>query len=113
MPQEAWSGKVILNVRKRSAAFRTYKCLTGVWPALTAALYAGRYLLVVSIISALLYDRQHSPGINRVTFYALAGFLPMIFIWNIFETLAWNYDLRRKGLIPRGTYLSLTQIPGG
>lgn len=105
---------MILNVRKRSAAFRTYKCLTGVWPALTTALYAGRYALVAGLIAALLwYGRMHAAKANRVTFYALLAFLPVIFVWNVLETLAWNYDLRRKGLIPRGTYLGLTQIPAG
>jgi hypothetical protein len=114
MSQGTWPGKTILNVRKRSAAFKTYKCLTGVWPVLTAALYAGRFLLMFILISALFwYGRQHSSNVNRVTLYALVGFLPVIFVWNILETLAWNYDLRRKGLIPRGTYLGLTQIPAG
>lgn len=114
MSQGAWPGKIILNVRKRSAAFRNYKCLTGVWPALTAALYAARYLLWAGLVAFLLwYGRQHHANVNRVTFYALVGFLPVIFVWNVLETLAWNYDLRRKGLIPRGTYLGLTQIPAG
>lgn len=114
MSQATWPGKTILDVRKRSAAFRTYKCLTGIWPVLTAALYAGRYVLMLTLFSVLFwYGRHHTANVNRVTLYALVGFLPVIFVWNILETLAWNYELRRKGLIPRGTYLGLTQIPAG
>lgn len=114
MSQGTWPGKTILNVRKRSAAFRTYKCLTGVWPVLTAALYAGRFVLMFALVSVLFwYGRQHYADVNRVTFYSLVAFLPVIFIWNVLETLAWNYDLKRKDLIPRGTYLGLTEIPAG
>jgi len=114
MSQGTWPGKTILNVRKRGAAFRTYKCLTGVWPVLTAGLYAGRFVLMLALLSGLFwYERQHSATGNHVTFYALIGLLPAIFLWNVLEILAWNYDLRRKHLIPRGTYLGLTQIPAG
>ena len=109
-----WPGKRILNLRKRSAVFRNYKCLTGAWPVLSALSYAGRFVLLAALVSFLLwYGRLGRPNVNRVTLYALVGFLPVIFVWNVVETLVWNYELRRRGLIPRGTYLGLTQIPAG
>lgn len=110
----AWSGKIILNVRKRRVAFHHYKCITGMWPLLTAVLYAGRFLLMFGLIVFLLwYGRQHSASANRVTLYSLIGFVPLIFVWNVLETLAWNFELRRKGMIGQGIYLGLTQIPAG
>lgn len=110
----AWSGKIILNVRKRRVAFHHYKCITGIWPLLTVACYVGRFLLLLGLIAFLVwYGGQHSASPNRVTLYALIGFVPVIFVWNVLETLAWNFELRRKGLIGQGIYLGLTQIPAG
>jgi hypothetical protein len=110
----AWSGKIILNVRKRRVAFHHYKCIAGMWPLLTAGLYVGRFLLMLGLVAFLVwYGYRHGASANRVSLYALIGFIPLIFVWNILETLAWNFELRRKGLIGQGIYLGLTQIPAG
>jgi hypothetical protein len=110
----SWPQKTVIDVRTRKAAFREFKCLTGQWPVLSAALYVGRFVLMFVLISILFwYGRLHAENVNRVTMYALIGFLPVIFIWNILETLAWNHELRRKNLISRGMYLGLTQLPSG
>ena len=112
--QESWPRRTVVDVRTRSAAFREFKSLTGGWPVLSIAFYAGRYVLMAVLMSVLLwYGRQHSENVNRVTLYALIGFLPVIFVWNILETLVWNRELRRRNLISRGTYLRLTQLPSG
>jgi hypothetical protein len=108
------SRKTIIDVRTRSAAFREFKCITGEWPLLSALLYVGRFVLMFVLISVLFwYGRQHAENVNRITLYALLGFLPVIFVWNIAETLVWNYELRRRNLISRGMYLGLTQLPSG
>jgi hypothetical protein len=107
-----WPRKTVVDLRTRSAAFREFKCMTGDWPVLSAGLYAGRFLFALLLISILFwYGRQHAGEVNRVGLYTLLGSLPVIFVWNIVETLVWNHELRRRALISRGMYVGLTQLP--
>ena len=84
-------------VADRTAAFRAYKERTGAWPVFSMTAFATRYVLMLAVISGLFwYGRLHAMNGTRVTIYALVALLPFIFVWNILETLVWNYDLRRR-----------------
>jgi hypothetical protein len=98
--------------RQRSNAFSEYRRRTGSWPALSTALYGGRFVLMLAGITFLFwYGRSHPDTLVRTTTYFLLGTLPVVIAWTVAETAVWNYDLRRKRLIPRGTILGVRQLP--
>lgn len=102
----------IEELSSRNAVFREYKRRTGNWPVLSMAAYFGRFVLMLAAISFLFwYGRLHPANVNRITIYFFAAFLAGIFIWNVLESLAWNYDLRRKKLTEPGSFLSPRQMP--
>lgn len=102
----------VVDIPKRGEIYRRFKALTGTWPVYSVVFYAGRFVLMLGIISFLFwYGHFHSTEANRITLYALIGMLPVIFLWNVLEIFVWNYELRRRGLIAGRTYLSLRQIP--
>jgi hypothetical protein len=53
--QESWPRKTVVDVRTRSTAFREFKSLTGGWPVLSIAFYAGRYVLMAVLMSVLFW----------------------------------------------------------
>ena len=97
---------------KRSLVFAEYKRRTGAWPVLSMALYFGRFVLMLAGVSFLFwYGRSHAESQVRTTIYFLLATLPVALAWSVTESVAWNRDLRRQGLIPPRTILGVRQLP--
>jgi len=97
---------------QRTTAFAEYRRRTGEWPVLSIALYAGRLLLMLAGISFLFwYGRIHSTTFTRTTLYFLLATLPVALGWSVAESLAWNHDLRRKGLLSGQMIMGVRQMP--
>ncbi len=57
------------------------------------------------------YGRNHSETQVRTTIYFVLITLPVALAWSVAESVAWNRDLRSKGLIPPRTILGVRQFP--
>jgi hypothetical protein len=97
---------------QRSNVFSEYRRRTGSWPVLSISLYAGRFVFMLAAVSFLFwYSQSHGNSLPRTMIYFLLGTLPIVVAWTITETIAWNHDLRRKGLISKGTIFAVRQLP--
>ncbi len=105
--------RTIINVRDRLTAFKEFKRRTGAWPVFSIVLHVARYVVMLGIISVLFwYGRQH-PGESGRTMFAFLVVAPLfILLWTLIESVVWNYELRRKQLTSRGTFLTVKQFPG-
>jgi len=103
----------IRNLPDRNAAFREYKQRTGARPVLSIMMHVARYVLMFVIVSVLFwYGRLHAGSSVHVTIGFLVLAPLFILLWTVLESLAWNYELRRKQLTSRGTFLTIKQFPG-
>jgi cation transport ATPase len=76
------------------------------------ALYIGRYALMLAGVAFLLwYSKSHTEEAGKTTIYFVLCTLPIALAWTVAETIAWNRDLRRGGLINKGTVLGVRQLP--
>ena len=97
---------------RRSNVFSEYRRRTGSWPLLSLSLYAGRFVFMLAVVGFLFwYNQSHGDSLQRTMIYFLIGTLPIVVAWSIAETMAWNHDLRRKGLIAKGTIFAVRQLP--
>ncbi len=103
----------IRNLPNRNAAFREYKQRTGAWPVFSIVMHVMRYVLMFVIVSALFwYGRLHAGSATQVSLGFLLLAPLFILLWTLLESLIWNYELRRKQLTSRGTFLTIKQFPG-
>jgi hypothetical protein len=101
------------NTSNRSfGVFSEYRRRTGSWPTLSLCLYIGRIALMIAAIAiVVLYGRNHPDNLSRTTIYFFLATLPLALASIVAETFAWNYDLRRKGLITKGAIFAVRQMP--
>jgi cytochrome bd-type quinol oxidase subunit 1 len=79
---------------------------------LSLSLYIGRIVLMIAVIAIVAwYGRNHPDNLSRTTLYFFLATLPLALASIVAETLAWNYDLRRKGLIAKGAIFPVRQMP--
>jgi hypothetical protein len=110
--RKANSQKSATTYPQRTTAFAEYRRRTGEWPVLSIALYVGRMLLMLAGISFLFwYGRSHSDAFTRTTLYFVLATLPVALGWSVGESLAWNHDLRRKGLLSGQAIMGVRQMP--
>lgn len=75
-------------------------------------LYFGRIALMIAAIAIVLfYGQSHPDNVARTTIYFFLATLPVALVSIIAETYAWNYDLRRAGLIAKGEIFPVRQLP--
>jgi hypothetical protein len=57
------------------------------------------------------YSRRHpeTPGQSTLIFLVAAPLF--ILLWNVLESLVWNYELRARRITSRGTFLTTKQFP--
>ena len=67
--------------------------------------------MMAAIIFLFWYNQKHSDELMKTMAYFLIATLPVAILWTVAETVAWNYDLRRKGLISKGTVYGVRQLP--
>ena len=97
---------------RSSGVFSEYRRRTGSWPTLSLSIYIGRIVLMIAAIAILFwYGRNHPDNLSRTTIYFFLATLPLALASIVAETLAWNYDLRRKGLIAKGAIFAVRQMP--
>ena len=97
---------------RKSNVFAEYRRRTGSWPTLSLGLYIGRIVLMIAAIAiVVLYGQSHPDNLARTTIYFFLATLPLAFVSIVAETYAWNYDLRRKGLITKGAIFAVRQMP--
>lgn len=105
--------RAVLNVNDRMTAFKEYKRRTGVWPVFSVVLHVARFVLMFAAVSFLFwYGRRPGASVNQITLGFLLVSLPAILLWTLLESVIWNYELRRKQLTSRGTFLTIKQFPG-
>jgi hypothetical protein len=67
--------------------------------------------MIAAIAVAVWYGRNHPDNLLRTTIYLFLATLPLALASIVAETLAWNYDLRRTGLIAKGAIFPVRQLP--
>jgi hypothetical protein len=95
-----------------SGVFSEFRRRTGSWPTLSMTIYIGRIAVMIAAISILFwYGRSHPDNLSRTTLYFFLATLPLALASIVAETFAWNYDLRRMGLIAKGAIFPVRQMP--
>ncbi|MFZ0300043.1 MAG: hypothetical protein WAM13_16945 [Candidatus Sulfotelmatobacter sp.] len=103
---------LISDVRTHSENWRRFKRATGAWPAISIATYIMRFLLIVGgVVLGIWYQVRHDLTKGQGFLIYLAVLLPVVFIWFIVEHIAWNHDLRRKGISSRPDIWKISQFP--
>src|SRR5579872_1060486 len=87
------------GVRVHAENWRRFHKAAGTWPVISIATYLLRFLLIVTaVVLGIWYQVHRDLTKGQGLLFYLAVVLPVIFIWFIVEQLAWNHDLRQKGI---------------
>jgi hypothetical protein len=103
---------LVRTVSNRMTAIKEFKRKTGVWPVYSLVMHVTRYVLMLAIITLVFwYSRRHpeTPGQSTLIFLVAAPLF--ILLWNVLESLVWNYELRARRITSRGTFLTTKQFP--
>jgi membrane protein YdbS with pleckstrin-like domain len=103
---------LIPDVRAHVSNWRQFKKVTNTWPVLSIATFLIRFLIMIAgVIVALWYSEHHDWSRDGTFLICLAVGIPVIFLWFLLERVAWNHDLRQKGIASESDVWGVTQFP--
>jgi hypothetical protein len=106
------SPTLIPDVRAHVGNWRRFEKATGVWPVLSIAAYATRYfLMIVGVSCAVWYAERRNLTKGQGLLVCLAALVPVLFGLFILERVAWNHELRQKGISSDRDVWSVSQFP--
>jgi hypothetical protein len=104
---------LIPDIRAHVTNWRRFRKLTGAWPVLSVGTYLLRFVIIVAgVVAALWYGVARHGWTNDQ--YVLLSFLvliPILFCWFRVERMAWNRELREKGIASPRDVWGVTQFP--
>jgi len=103
---------LIPDIRVHVANWAQFKKAANTWPILSIVTYVTRFIIMVGgVIAGVVYSIRHDLTKGQGFLVCLAGLLPVVFGWFILERIAWNHDLRQKGISSDREVWSVTQFP--
>ncbi|MGA2377665.1 MAG: hypothetical protein ABSF72_19310 [Candidatus Sulfotelmatobacter sp.] len=100
------------DIRAHLANWRRFKRATRTWPTISIATYVMRFFLIVGgVVLGIWYQVRHDLTKGQGLLIYLAVLLPVVFIWFVVEHVAWNFDLRRKGISSDRDIWKIRQFP--
>jgi FtsH-binding integral membrane protein len=112
MPSSPGRSIRVRNFSNRMTAIKEFKRRTGVWPVYSIAMHVARYVLMLAIIALVFwYSRRNPDSPGQATLIFLVAAPLFILLWNVLESLVWNYELRARELTSRSTFLTTKQFP--
>jgi len=91
---------LIPDIRAHLANWRRFQRATKPLPVLSILTFLTRFLIMIAgVVTALWYGvARHGWTEGHYYLISLAVMLPIVFLWFLVERIAWNHDLRRKGI---------------
>jgi hypothetical protein len=104
---------VIPDIRAHVANWRQFRRATSTWPILSIGTFHMRFfLMIASVVGALWYGvARHGWTKNQYFLTSFAVLIPILFLWFIVERVAWNHELRRKGIASDSDVWGVDQFP--
>jgi hypothetical protein len=104
---------VIPDIRAHLANWRHFRRATRTWPVLSIVTFLMRFLILIAGLVAALWYGVARNGWTRDQYYLISGgvLIPILFFWFILERMAWNHDLRRKGIASDSDVWGVDQFP--
>jgi hypothetical protein len=104
---------LIPDIRAHVANWRQFRRATGIWPVLSVATFLTRFLIMIAGVVAALWYGVARHGWTRGQYYltSFAVLIPTLFFWFILERIAWNHDLRSKGVASDSDIWGVDQFP--
>jgi hypothetical protein len=100
------------DFRVHAENWRRFRKATGTWPVISIVAYVGRFFLIVAgVILAIWYGALHDLTKGRSFLLFLAVLVPVILVWFVVENVAWNYELRHKGISSSSDIWKVSQFP--
>ncbi len=104
--------KVVPDVRGHFAIWRSFEKKTGAWPIASIGTFLLRFVLAVAgMITILRYSLKHGWTRNQDALAITFLLMPILLLWFVVERLAWNRDLRGKGLSTHTDWWDVDQFP--
>jgi membrane protein YdbS with pleckstrin-like domain len=103
---------LVADIRAHVANWRKFEKAARTWPVISITTYVGRFFLIVSsAIVAIWYEESHNLTKGQGFLIFLLVIVPVVFVWFIVEHIAWNYDLRQKGISSSRDIWKVSQFP--
>lgn len=91
---------LIPRLRAYRANWRLFHKATGTWPVLSIGVFTFRCgIVIIALITFLKYATARH-GLKSLFFRRFVILILIASAWFLVERVAWNYDLRRKGIAP-------------
>jgi len=103
---------LVADIRTHVTNWRRFKKATRTWPVISITAYVLRFFLIITgVILAIWYEARHDLTKGQSSLVYLAVLLPVILTWFIAEQIAWNRDLRQKGIGSDRDIWKVSQFP--
>jgi hypothetical protein len=103
---------LIPDIRAHVANWSQFKKVAKSWPLLSIATFITRFIIMIGgVVAGLAYSVRHDLTKGQGFLVCLAALLPVLFVWLVVERVAWNHDLRQKGISSERDVWSVTQFP--
>jgi hypothetical protein len=102
---------LIPDVRAHLANWRRFQKATKTWPVLSIATFLLRFVIIVAAVIALLWYGDRQAWTKNEYLLTSFGLLPIALLWFLLERVAWNHDLRRKGIASNSEVWGIDQFP--
>jgi hypothetical protein len=102
---------LIPDIRKHVTNWRQFRRLTGAWPILSIATYLLRFVIITAGVVAILWYGVARHGWTKDQYFLLSFLVVIIFCWFRVERMAWNRELRERGIASPNDVWGVTQFP--
>lgn len=104
---------IIPDIRAHIANWRRFQRATKAWPVLSIVAFLTRFAIVFAGIIVALWYGVARHGWTQGEYYLISCvvLLPILFLWFLVERVAWNLDLRKKGIASDSDIWGVNQFP--
>ena len=106
---------LIPDIRAHLANWRQFRRATRGWPILSMITFLLRFVIMISgVVATLWYGvARHDWTKDEDEYFLipLAVLIPILILWYLVERIAWNRDLRRKGIAKNSEIWGVNQFP--
>jgi hypothetical protein len=104
---------VIPDIRAHVANWRQFRRATRSWPVVSTSTFLMRFVIIIGGVVGALWYGVARHGWTGTNYYltSFAVLIPILFLWFILERIAWNHDLRRKGIASDSDVWGVDQFP--
>jgi hypothetical protein len=104
---------LVPDIRGHLANWRQFRKATSTWPVLSILIFLMRFVIMIAgVIISLWYGvARHGWTKDQYFLISFAVLIPILFLWFLLERVAWNHELRNKGIASNSEVWGVDQFP--